>query len=188
MKIGRSISSIGKVLGYKIGEQNVKSVPMSTSHRFCYSDLNKILTYKDKYSQLNEYIGYSDNPEVLNKYLKSIGLSKEEIEKSKKHYIISDYAFSGASLAGTKRLFESDFVLGKHPNVHYINVSDLIPKDNKAYPKLYLQLYESMFKKFSFVNQSHYLNETARSIRDTQKAPLLTRLFWFKLLDNEMIK
>lgn len=186
--IGRSVSSIGKVLSYKIGADNVKNIPMSSTHRFLHCNLQECLEYNGDYKILNEYICKSDNTQHFKKYLDSIGLSETNLNNSGKQYIVSDFCFSGMSLAGVKRLFESDFLFGKRDNIHYVNVADLVSDNVDCCTKLRQDLYESAFKRFSFVSNSHCLSETAKRIKDTKKESFATRLFWFKLLDDAMTK
>lgn len=186
--IGRSISSIGKILSYKIGAENVISIPMSSAHRFLHSNLEKCLEYNGDYKILNGNILKSDNVDVFKKILDKIGLSEKNINNSNKHYVICDFCFSGTSLAGVKKLFESDFLFGKRDNIHYRNVMNLVPENFDFNTKLRHYLYESAFKRFSFVNSSKYLNSTMSSFKDIKKEPMSTRLFWFKLLDDAMKK
>ena len=186
--IGRSISSIGKVLSYKIGAKNVKNIPMSSAHRFLHCNLQECLEYNGDYKILNEYIWKNDNVNVFKNFLDKIGLSEKNIDSSNKHYIVCDFCFSGTSLAGVKRLFESDFLFGKRDNIHYVNVADLVSDNVDCCTKLRQDLYESAFKRFSFVSNSHCLSKTAKRIKDTKKESFATRLFWFKLLDDAMTK
>ena len=192
--IGRSISSIGKCLGYKIGEENVKQIPMSNAFRF--SKRKHLKTSKEDF-------------ELFNKYLNSIGLSKKEIEASGKTYIITDYCCTGSSLHGAAKLLRSDKVWGDKPNVISKNIIGLM--DNKLFkfsdslslksimytifPKKYMfadqlefLLAQKAFKKYSLVSKCINLSKTAESVIKPEQYSLEKKAFLFKLLDNEMAK
>ena len=178
--IGRSLSSVGKCLEYKIGEENVKSLPMSSAGRFldlenCNEDFN-----------------------ILIQYLDSIGLSKEEVKKSDKHYIFMDYCNSGRGLRGAKNLFESDKIWGHLDNVHFDNVFNLIPKistkqikDEIDYGKTFNtdlkgMLQRANFKKYSLVKDCprfHFLKE---AVPDPKDYTFEQQAFYWILLKNEM--
>ena len=112
LTIGRSLSSIGKVLGYKIGEDNVHNIPMSSVGRYNYNIANP-LNYFSFLKNLKQ-----DNVASLTKYLESIGLSRKNIETSGKKYILTDFCYTGHSLIGVENVFKSDFVWGsKSDNV-----------------------------------------------------------------------
>ena len=173
ISIGRSLSSITKVLGYKIGEENVKNIPMSNAPRFQY--INAV-------ENLSE-----DSISEFKKYLSSIGLSKEDVQKSKKHFILTDFCATGQSLNGARLLFESDRMYGNLSNFHHQDVSWSIPHSLWDF-RLSLRDYflNSKFKRYSFVQKCDRLENTEASVFNTKKAPGDAKLVWFKMLDNFM--
>lgn len=183
--IGRSLSSIGKCLGYKIGEDNVKPLPLSNAARFLLPE---------KLQNDNE------NFDVLCEYLDSIGLSKKEVESSGKKYILTDYCITGNSLAGTEKLFKSEKIWGDLPNVIAINalslINDIEPssirRDAKHLKKAdFIETMENMlidneFKKYSLVHKCKSLSETPFAVIKPENYSDNMKIFLFKLLDNEM--
>lgn len=174
--IGRSLSSIGKCLGYKIGEENVKNLPMSTASRFL--DIEK------------RHENYSE----FKKYLDSVGLSQKEIETSGKTYIFTDFCHSGASMLGVERLF-NDRIWGKHDNVKFVNISDLLTNRDSEKINDYIfinnlndMLYGCDFKLYSFVKPCSNLAVTKFSLVNTTESPNSVKSFWYKLLDYEVKK
>lgn len=182
--VGRSVSSIGKCLGFKIGEKNVKPLPMSQASRF--------LTMEN----CNEDFG------ALLKYLEAIGLSKKEIETSGKMYIFSDYCRTGKSLSGAENLFKSEKILGEQENIAFTNVLHFLPniqpgdvrKDMSFISNLtFRDKLEDMFsdgslKPYSLVNSCFNLNDTQNAVIRPENYTDRAKSFWFKLLDNEMQK
>ena len=172
--IGRSLSSIGKCLGYKIGEDNVKNMPMSTASRF--------LDIERRHENFNAF----------RQYLDSIGLSQKEIETSDKTYIFTDFCHTGASILGVERLFNYK-IWGKHNNVRFVNILDLL-RDNSSdkinndifVNNLIDMLHNRDFKLYSFVKPCQNLANTQLSIVNTAESPLSVKSFWFKLLDYEV--
>ncbi len=186
--IGRSLSSIGKVLGYKIGEDNVKNIPMSTARRFVDE------SYLD---QAEEEL--SRNAVRFVKYLESVGLGPDSIKTSGKNYIITDCCISGNSLKGAKSLFESPSVWGQNDNVHFIDVMDLLADNmeieslgkllNTANLRILLKssLDNCRFKVYSFVSRCNSLSDTKFAAEFCPRVDDdMCNLFRFKLLDNEM--
>lgn len=172
--IGRSLSSIGKVLGYKLGKDNVKNIPMSFAPYFRSSECVEKLK---KLGRIDE----------LNSYLASIGLTKSAIARSGKQYVIMDYCFTGSSLEGATKLLKRDDVLGNSKKIVPHDIMDCLNnKNDKIRLGGYLQ--SSLFKNFSFVKESSFLKNISSSVVDPQQAELKTQLMWFKLLDNYMIK
>lgn len=180
--IGRSLSSVGKSLSYKIGEDNVKILPMSRAARFI--DMSRFREDADK----------------LNQYLDSIGLSKNEVETSGKTYIFSDFCDTGASKLGVKRLFESDYVWGEQPNVKFENVADIL---DAVKPDETQEGYSSYEKSSNYFNwairmidyKPYSLVERCENLANTQEAVIkpenyspVSKIFMFKLLDREMTK
>ena len=180
--IGRSLSSIGKCLGYKIGEDKVKELPLSRTVRFL--DLEKC---KD--------INY----DALCKYLDSIGLSKKEVETSGKQYIFIDYCASGWSFLGTKNLFKSDKIFGNTGNIKFFNILHLLEKvkldkpTDEFFPGIATFIEDlsrmfqySVFKKYALVKECFYFDKMKDSIKRPEDFTFESRIFLFKLLDNEM--
>ena len=87
--IGRSLSSIGKVLGYKIGEENVVNIPMSDAKRFV-SD-----SFSSQYKEIIENIKCNEGIEEFLEYLGKKHLCRQDIENGGKNYVLMDYCSSG---------------------------------------------------------------------------------------------
>ena len=169
--IGRSLSSISKVLGYKIGEENVKNIPLSNTPRF-----NKIGAFDEL---------CDDSLIRFKEYLSKIGLSRDEIKNSDKTYILTDFCATGQSLLGAKNLFKSERMFGDLPNIVSEDINQTIPTKNWDFRlKLRAHLLESRFKQFSFVKKCENLEDCADSSVKPAKAPFDVKLVWFKLLDN----
>ena len=177
--IGRSISSIGKVIGYKIGENNVVNVPLSGAQQYSVP----------AYMTLFENNG---NLEVFKQYLKTIGITKDKLKASGKTCIIMDYCISGKGLKGVFDLFTRDDILGKE-NVVALDILTCIEKNEKFTCtdtlKSYLDvcLYKKKYKDLAFVNKAKFLTD----VPEASKIPVNSRedqLFRFKLLDNFMRK
>ena len=179
--IGRSVASIGKCLGYKIGEDNVRFLPMSSAGRFL--ELKKC----------------DEDFDLFNQYINSIGLSKEKVKKSKKHYIFMDFANTGRSIKGIKTLFESDKVWNEHfDNVHFENIFNLLPeikseqvREELFYGKTFAEDLKSMFmysqfKKYSPVKDCPRFDCLSRAVIEPEKYNLDQQVFYWKLLDNEI--
>ncbi len=201
--IGRSISSICKVLGYHIGEENVKMMPLSDSRRFL-TDPTKPEHYKSLLCEVKKNEGLKT---FLN-YLKSIGLSKKDIETSGKNYILMDYCFSGTSLRGAEELFKSDLIWGnRHNNIYavdFLKVINAIDEESLGKNKtavykfgrpmflhdiLNNRLCGSNYKSLSFVRKSTRLDETSTAADQTKIGLWKTnkeKLILFKLLDDAM--
>ena len=179
--IGRSVSSVGKCLSYKIGDKNVKILPMSTAARFI--DLSAI----------------NEDFEAFREYLELAGLSKNEIETSGKTYIFTDYCHSGASLIGAERLFKSLDIYGEKENIHFVNIlyllTDIEPREVRSdLPlsnvdfrcKFEDMLYAGSFKNYSLVERCSNLKNTKDAVIKPQNYSDEAKSFWFKLWDNEM--
>lgn len=169
--IGRSLSSIGKVLGYQIGEENVINIPMSSAGRF----LNK------EYVRNMEADG---DIEILQEWLAKHGLNREGITNSGKQYVIMDFCLSGASLRGAEKLLTRSDLLGDK-NIKAMDIKDCI-KDKKFAASLHNELTFCNYKHFSFVDTCYSVPEMDSAMINTEKADIVQKLMWFKLLDNEM--
>lgn len=189
--VGRSLSSIGKCLGNKIGDEQVKPLPMSRAQRFL--DLDKP---DSKFEALERTDADFD---VLKKYLNSIGLSQEEVKKSRKHYIFIDYCNTGRSLAGVKKLFESDKMWGHNDNVLFENIFNLLPKAEQkseiggiptgAFLKeLEARLFNASYKRFSLVKDCPRFNYLERAVIDPRTFSKEQLAFHYKMMENEANK
>lgn len=179
--IGRSVSSICKCLGYKIGEDRIKPLPMSSARRFV--DLENC----------------KENFKLLTQYLKSIGLSKRDIKTTDKKYVFIDYCNSGRSLHGVKILFESNKVWGQQDNVYFEDIIKLLSRRkrnlayDKIFPKKFLKDLEeeflvSRYKRYALVKDCprfHYLKDAVLQPEDYNYE---RQVFYWKLLDNEIKK
>ena len=171
--IGRSLSSIGKVLGYKIGEENVKQIPLTAAKRF---KSNKYTEKAKHYGQLKAF----------NEYLSSIGLDKDTIKSSGKQYVILDFCVTGESLEGATTLLKRDDVLGKD----HIIAKDVLEyiTNSKLRKQAYKHFFQCDFKDFSWVDTSGTLDLTKYNVKKPEYEDIRIKLLWFKLLDNEMLR
>lgn len=170
--VGRSLSSIGKVLGYKIGEDKVINIPLSNAWK--YQNL-EILKEETK----------PINIELFQNYLKENHLSKNDIETSGKQYVFVDYSCSGNSMKGVKSLFSQ--LWGEKDNMHFYDpTNDIVDTSIKDNLRKHMCFCE--FKNFSTVNRGLNLPQIPYSQRVLSEAPNRIKLIWFKLLDNEMTK
>ena len=182
--LGSSLSSFSKVLGYKIGEHNVVNIPLSGGSRF-YSSSISSMAYE---RFLNQVVKEEDIKSFLN-FLKSKNLSRSDVEKSGKNYILLDYCYTGQSLTGINQLFKSDLVWSnRKQNIFTVDLEEIIPKDNPnpVLSSLYDDLYLNLYKEYSFVDKSLNFKSTV----DSQGKKVISnkeqsvKLLWFKLLDN----
>ena len=181
--IGRSVSSVGKCLGYKIGEETVKIIPMSKAGRFC----------------LTNDIDKTEDIDKFNEYLNSVGLSKKDIENSDKNFIILDYCNTGASLFGATKFLQSDKVWDNQPNVFSENVMNMIEDldkeqlnskgaklENNFKLSTEIIFWNGLFKKYSLVKKCTDVGKTAECVLDLNNEPTYKKQFLFKLLDSAM--
>lgn len=180
--IGRSLSSISKLLGLKIGEQNVKNIPMSHLTIIDTQGANQL----QEWATERESIAYK-------KYLESIGLTRQAVEDSNKTYVIMDYAFSGKSLKNAYKILTSDSFLGnKNRNITTVSTQEILPlhyPDERT--QLALDLQRSSYKYYSFVDKINIFDEKslARSVDfnrfcSSEQQLKLRRLFGFGILDS----
>ena len=187
--IGRSLSSISKLLEMKIGKENVKNIPMSSLRRF-YVIGDSYDEFEDVTKNINKLKGI----ENFKAYLNKLGLSRQKINNSKKHYIIMDYTASGASLQGAYTVLTSDKLLGNDKrNIITASIADITyatSENEKAY-KLDQSLNHSLFKRYSFVDSlSRDFDNIEDAVGpvfsdDTQDSVQKRKLFGFGLLDSE---
>ena len=172
--IGRSLSSVGKVLGYKIGEENVINIPMSEAYKY------------SKKAHIDEIRKKGDIDKFKN-YLKSVGLEKGKIDSSGKKYVIMDYCASGLSLKGAEDLLKSPDVLGESENIIACDFMKCIPEEESK-AKLRGDFCSSIFKYYSFVEQANSLDSCETKVINPKSANIEKKLTWFKLLDNTVKK
>ena len=196
--IGRSLSSIGKVLGYKIGENNVKNIPLSSIGRF-YTGINS-----EKYNDFVDTITTRESLTTFLKYLESKNLSKENIQNSGKNYIIMDFCSTGKSLKGAEQLFKSDYIYGNNKNIYAVDFIQLIKnidpisykeitdqnKDINFLDTLLQDLFCSKYKKLATVHHTCRLKDVYDKTPEEiiKNADKETKLLLFKLLDYQMTK
>ena len=169
--IGRSLSTIGKVLGYKIGEENVINLPLSDAGKY----LNK------KYTDILKKDGEIDR---LREFLSTIGLSKDDRKLSGKHYVIMDYSATGKSLKGATRLLTRSDVLGTR-HVHSLSVCDCMTNFLEE-NRLNSELSFCTYKPYAFVSRAENLRDIPEAMKIPERHDTESRLFLFKLLDNQM--
>lgn len=199
LPIGRSLSSIGKALAIKIGEENVINVPLSNAGRFYPSAPTKE-AYEDKLTFIK-----NNGINNFKKFLEEKHLTKQDIENSNKHYILTDYCVSGFSLKGAEQLFKSDFVWGnKKNNIHSVDFIKLLNtfdeetitppikkemKSTSIHRKLESILYESEYKPFATIDRASTLNDTtdaSKAIFNSLTTPKESKLAWFHIIDTIM--
>ena len=172
--IGRSLSSVGKLLGYKIGEDNVKNIPMSGAQKY---HSGRVVKEAKEQGKLEKFLDY----------LKSIHLSKEDVEKDKnRKFILIDYCLSGYSLQAASDLLQSVFVLGHQKNFYTEDVLNTCIKNITDKINIRHILYENRLKVFSFVKKCYDLGKIHKSIIKPSKERREVKLTWFNLLDKAM--
>jgi len=170
--IGRSLSSIGKVLGYKIGDKNVINLPMSNVRRYYHSE-KCMKDFEDN--------GYTV---ALRKLLLKFGLDKKKIETSDTQYVIMDYCSTGDSLRGAKALLTRDDVLGQK-NITTLDVKECV-SDKENSKLLEHALAYCHFKRYAFVDSCNDYTEMSNKVIKPSKEEKLVKLTWFRLLDDYM--
>ena len=185
--IGRSLSSISKTLGLKIGEDNVKNIPLSAANEFFITG-ESLNDYEKSIKSITELYGFN----TFKKYLSSIGLDKETIENSGKQYVIMDFTASGRSLAGAYTILTSNELLGNSKrNITTASMSDITALTGHAIHQVLDQMLNACeFKKYSYVDNLHTKIENIGSASDytqfgKKKEIRLKKLFGFMLLDEQ---
>lgn len=185
--IGRSLSSISKTLGLKIGEDNVKNIPLSAANEFFITG-ESLNDYEKSIKSITELYGFN----TFKKYLSSIGLDKETIENSGKQYVIMDFTASGRSLAGAYTILTSNELLGNSKrNITTASMSDITALTGHAIHLVLDQMLNTCeFKKYSYVDNLHTKIENIGSASDytqfgKKKEIRLKKLFGFMLLDEQ---
>ena len=198
--IGRSLSSIGKSLGIKIGENNVINIPMSSANRFCKNPTS-VREYLNFINSIRGDKGLKD----FKKYLKLHNLSKSNIESSGKNYILMDYCYQGHSLTGAEQFFKSDEIWGNKKNnifavdfIRLLNQFDgktiepkikMPPEDGNIIRKIQSDLCASAYKNYSTVEKSTQLKNTISASEENKNiliTPKKKKLVWFNLIDTIM--
>ncbi|MCQ2743274.1 MAG: hypothetical protein MJ230_00565 [bacterium] len=168
ISIGRSLSSICKCLGYKIGEENVIQLPMSEARRFCHN-IEKI-----KQSGID----------ALTDYLASFGMTKEAVQNSGKKYIFTDYRCRGGTMAGAKTLFKSNRMFGNTDNIIFVDIINMMPD---YYGTWLSQALGNMdYKDLSLVNMCDNLFRTTKSVYKPEDWDLLLKSFYFKFMHSKV--
>lgn len=168
ISIGRSLSSICKCLGYKIGEENIIQLPMSDARRFC-NNLSKIR---------------QSGIDALTNYMESMGMSKEAVQTSDKKYIFTDFRCRGGTMAGVEYLFKSERMFGDNDNMIFNHIFEILPD---YYGSWLSQTLGSMdYKDLSVVNMCDNLFKTAKSVYKPEDWDLLLKSFYFKFMDNKV--
>lgn len=173
ISLGRSASSIVKVVGYKVGEDRAKQIPMSKAKK--YASFERI----DSLEGTQELDEFKD-------YLTSIGLGADEVSKSDKHYVLVDYCASGKSLFGAENLLNSRFLYNDNPRFHAESIMSFIPEDHPHRRDIHKALVFMKFKDISGIEKCEDLKETKNSFIDTSKIDDKINFLRFKLLDNVM--
>lgn len=181
--IGRSLSSIGKLLSLKIGEENVKNIPLSNLSEVDNSSTTPIEHFRAK-ADIDAY----------RKYLDSIGLSRENVENSGKNYIILDYAFTGNSIKNAYKILTSDDFWGnKKKNVTFSSIQDFFTQKNyiKERAILVTKMLYGKYKAYSLINRLE--DASADGIKKaldietsdlTNEEKYINKLFGFVMLDS----
>ena len=185
--LGRSLSSISKLLEMKIGSENVKNIPMSGLPRH-WTNGRSWESYNYKMNNFKDRSGVSK----FKKYLSSIGLSRKKIENSGKNYIIMDFTSSGQSLESGYITLASDFLLGNSKrNITYASMFNVSKATGKALETDILDYYleSGLFKKYSFVDKLNDFNRISGAVDIEQFTPIpahleCKKLFGFGLLDS----
>lgn len=171
--LGRSVSSIGKVLGYLIGDESVKQVPMS---RRCLFNMHQGSVSRASKEDIN----------FFREYLESIGLTKEAIEKSDKKFIITDYCCTGRSLNAATQFLKIDQLLGNSENIVPVSFLDLI-QDEGLNLRLEPILFWHGLKDHSFVSSIRELSSVKEMANNPDaRQSLEDKLTWFTLIDRQM--
>lgn len=192
--IGRSLSTIGKALGCKIGEENVINLPMSWSRRF----LPETTRVSDHFSVYNN-ICHKEGLDKFLEYLEKLGLGKEQAKQSGKSYVLMDYCCSGDSLKGAEFLFKSDYVWGPSAKVYAVDVLSALEKyDIPMFDSVQMDpialisktLCASHLKLYSEVGRVLTLGETESSVKRIRFSDKLLHkdeeLIRFRMLDSAL--
>lgn len=126
-------------------------------------------------------------------YLKKIGLTKDILKNNPdKHYILTDYTYSGRSLERTKEFLQSDDMLGKTSNLSALPIKDILGEDYK------IKKYDTLFNFNRFKYYSHVGKLPITDLKNVNKqgnpkkafeyqgniTKGVRKLFWFNVFDN----
>ncbi len=131
--IGRSLSTIGKALGYRIGEENVVNLPMSWSRRF----MPTTTRVGDHFEIYKKITSHQEGLDKFLAYLEKVGLGSEQVKSSGKNYILMDYCCSGDSLKGAEFLFKSDYVWGLGSKTYAVDILSSLEKYDLPQSRLF---------------------------------------------------
>ena len=202
MTLGRSLSTIGKSLGYKIGEENVVNLPMSWARRFLPESTRSC-------DHFNVYKRILSHQEHLGRFLTCLDdlrLGKEQVKTSGKSYVLMDYCCSGDSLKGAEFLFKSDYVWGPDAKLYSVDILNVLDKydiphmkmindrwgDDIVYvdavPLMTKSLCASHLKSYSQVGRAVSLGETEAALNPLIDSTLREErgLMLFRMLDLGM--
>ena len=127
--LGRSMSSLGKVIGYKIGENRVINVPISQAGQ--YNSENALKNVNFSYLRTN---------------LRFLGLTDEVVNSPNTKLVVMDYCCSGDSLKGGTQLLRKTF--DNEKNILSENPQNLVDNPILSYA-LNCSLVDSIYKDFS---------------------------------------
>lgn len=189
--VGRSLSSISRLLAMKIGEENVKNIPMSNMQKY-YVEALDFGVYMSNMEHFKNQKGYNE----VKKYLDSVGLSKDDVEKSGKAYILMDYKCSGMSLGAAYAILSSDlFCSDEKMRMTSASMSEITAATSRKSDEaqnLDKNLEQSKYKKYSFVqltkqDLTRYKDSAGHGLFWLQNPTEAKRqkLFGFALLDDE---
>ena len=173
ISLGRSPASIVNVIGYKVGADKAKHLPMTRATRFAGKNSVEALENTKELSDLKDY-------------LSSIGLGVDEVTESNKHYVLVDYCASGMSLFGGYNLLNSELLYNDNPRVHSRSLVSLIPADNPQNFILEDAFHFGKFKFYSGIKKCYSLSDTKDSFCKPEEVSLKDNLMRFRLLDNAM--
>ena len=166
--IGRSVSSIGKVLGYKLGEDSVLNIPMSSASRF-----------------MSEKNRKCENLDFLKKFLDEKGINKKMLSNPDMQIVLVDYSNRGYSLEGALDLFQKELYPQYKDRISAESVVPLISNPNLR-AHVDNNLTYSTFKNFSFVGKCENMSNIYSALNCLSDKKEFDKLFLFKLLDDFM--
>lgn len=182
--VGRSLSTIGKSLAARIGEDNVINLPVSGISFF-----TDIIT-TNEYTRLINSLNEKCKKEDLVDFLIKNQLSKQQINNSDHMYVLMDYSVTGQSLQSVYTLLTQDDIWGKGDNITYLSINEVLPDKHQMTPKIISNLYNENYKECSPVAKCY--NLTKKNLKDSMnylnfysdKAAKKVQLFIFSLYDS----
>ncbi len=179
VSIGRSLEGVADSLSYK--GHDARILPMSGIHH-----LN--LTADE--------IAHQDDFKTYEKFIKKLGISKEAIEKDKRHYLFADFCDTGATIQTVKKILkyklgiDSGNIDFKDFTTLYEEVYNASTRKRKyTHPiKLEKMLRLCTFKKFCRTDRVECSDLQSVTKAFTHKQPLNSKLFHFKLMDAYLPK